>query len=148
MPRARTKKTGAVEEVLAQVQTVLSRSWKATLKALPAAPEEVVQNLSKRADQIAKDVRKGRKDLVKRIEKTVQQLDRRRQRVLATVEKRSSAIVDAAEERTAEVLKPLVKRLDIASHSHVEELQKRLTRVESKLSGPKARQTRSRRRAA
>jgi len=147
MPRAKMKKTGAVEDVLEQAQAVLSRSWKATLKALPAAPGEVVQNLSKRVDQIAKDVRKGRKGLVKRIEKTIQQLDRRRQRVLATVEKRSSAIVDAAEERTAEALKPLAKRLDLASHTHVEELQKRLARVESKLSGPKA-QTRPRRRAA
>lgn len=139
--------TKAVEGVLKQARGAVDRSWKATLKALPDGSEKAVRDLSKRVDQMAKDLRKSRKDLTKRVEKTVNDIDRRGRRAFARVEKRGNEILGNAEERTAGALKPLAKRLDIASHSEVAALQKRLARVESKISSAKARPVRRRRAA-
>lgn len=157
MARGKAKKaspvseiTSAVEDVLEQAQATLNRGLHAARKALPSGPDKVVQSLSKRASKAAKDLEKSRKSAVKRVEKTVNNLDRRRQRAVAAMEKRSSKLLDAAEDRAVKALRPIVKRLDIASQHDLSLLQARLSRLEHKVAGKakRPRQQRARKRAA
>jgi DNA anti-recombination protein RmuC len=146
MARAKSKKrqgadiTATVEDVLEQAQATLDRGMKAVAKAFPEA-DKAAKQLSKRVDRVSRDLEKNRKQAVKRVEKVVNDLDKRRKRVVKAVVKQRDEILDTVEARTAGVVRPLVQRLDIASHRELEKLQRRLAQVERKVSGTKSRTT-------
>jgi len=133
-----------LERVQAEAKRAIGRGYKATLEFLPAGPRKAVKelasqleaaagDLTKRGEKALKVVEKRRTALLGRVEKAVRSFERRGERALATVETQSSKFAATVEHRAVQVVKPLVRRLDIAAASEVEKLSKRLAHLERKL---------------
>jgi len=132
------------ERAQAEAQKALTRGYKATLGLLPPGPRKTVTELAEQIEDAATDlgtrgrkaltlVDKRRKALTARVEKAVTALDRRRARVLKAAEKQRQTLLSAVAKNTVGLVKPLVRRLDIASASELDRLGKRLTVLERKL---------------
>jgi polyhydroxyalkanoate synthesis regulator phasin len=133
-----------LERVRMEAERTIGRGYRATLELLPVGPRKAVkelasqveaasEDLTKRGQKALKAVVKQRKTLLGRVEKAVRALERRRDRAVATVERQGTKLAATFEERAAQAIKPVVRRLDIATASDVERLSKRLTQLERKL---------------
>lgn len=148
----RTQLTKRLQRVQSETEKVISRSYKAALELLPPAPRKVVKDVAsqleataeefnERGEKALKTADKQRKALLSRVEKAAKAFERRSGRALAMVETRSAQLVESFQQAAADAVRPIVRRLDIATLSDVENLGRRLAQVERKL-------TNGRRRAA
>jgi hypothetical protein len=135
-----------LQRVQAEAERVIGRGYKATLELLPAGSRKAVKELAsqvettagaltKRSQAALKAMEKQRKALLGRVGKAVRTFERNRERAFARVEVQSNKLAAAVEHRAAQVVKPLVRRFDIAAASELEKLSKRLAQVERKLAG-------------
>lgn len=133
-----------IQRVQAQAEKAISRSYKAALELLPAGPRKVVKDvasqleataeqLTERGEKALKTAEKQRKALLSRVEKAAKAFERRSGRALTTVETRGAKLVETFQQAAADVVRPIVRRLDIATLSEVEQLGKRLSQVERRL---------------
>lgn len=142
-----TRRTGLLkrlEQVQADAQHVIGRGYEATLELLPPRPRKAVkelasqietttEDLTARGRQALKAMEKRGQALQGRVESRVKAFARRGERTRAAVERRGTKLVATVEQRVARVLKPLARRLDIATASELERLSKRLAQLERKL---------------
>lgn len=127
--------------IQAEAEKAINRGYRATLELLPERPRKVVKeltsqieaganDLAKRSEKAFKTVEKRGNELVGRVEKAVRTLERRSGRVLTTVETQGAKLISTIEHRAAQVVRPLVRRLDIATLSDIERLSRRLAQLE------------------
>lgn len=130
--------------VQAQAERTIGRGYRATLELLPPRSRKAVkgladqigstaEELTARGRQAVKVIEKRRQALRGRVAQEVKGFARRGERARAAVETRGTELVATVERRFAQVLKPLARRLDIATASEVERLSKRLAQLERKL---------------
>ncbi len=133
-----------LEQVRVEAQRAMRRGYETTLELLPAGPrkalkelasqiETTAEELTKRGQKALKAAAKRRKALVGRVEKVVKAFERRGERARATVETQGTKLVATVEQAAADIVRPLARRLDIATLSDVERLGKRLAQLERKL---------------
>lgn len=92
------------------------------------------EKLAKRAlDLLPKNSRKMVKDVTSRVEKATRDLQRRSERAMKDAEAQRKKLVSAVERGAADVVKPLVDRLDIASRADVNRLSRRIAQLERKV---------------
>ena len=136
--------TRRLERVQAEAQRAINRGYHATLELLPAGPRKAVkelasqiettaEELAKRGQKALKSAEKRRKAFVGGVEKVAKAFERRGQRARATVETQGTKLVATVEQAAADIVRPLARRLDIATLSDVERLGKRLAQVERRL---------------
>ncbi len=134
------------EDVVERAESVAERGFDAALSVLPGPAEDLVRDLTKQTRKTVKTLDKRRTQAVKRVEKRIADLDKRRQRITKRAEKRIDGIVDAVEQGVSGVVRPVAKRLDLASQSEVASLKRRLSQLERKLgSAKRTRKTASKR---
>ena len=171
MARAAKKQTvlddvsEAFDEVTERAEVTLNRGWEAAFEVLPDRAEKFFRNLTKRTRKVSADLSKQtrkvsgdltkrRKEAGKRIDKAVSEFDKQRQRFAKRAEKRIDDVVDSVEHRVedvvglfersvAGVVRPVAKRLDLASRSEVANLKRRLTQVEKAVATKSANPRRS-----
>lgn len=130
------------ERVQTEAERVISRGYKATLELLPPGPRKTVKEftgqieaaaeaLNKRGQQALKLAEKRRKALVGSVEKAARAFSRRSERALEAME--TTRLAATVEQAAADFVRPLARRLDIATLSDVERLSKRLAHLERKL---------------
>jgi hypothetical protein len=143
-----TRRTGLskrLEQVQANAQRAIGRGYEATLELLPPRSRKAVEELASQIETTAEDLTARGRQALKAMEKRGQALQgrvesrvkafaRRGDRTRAAVERRGTNLVATVEQRVARVLKPLARRLDIATASELERLSKRLAQLERKLS--------------
>jgi len=135
-----------LERVQAEAERAISRGYNATLGLLPAAPRKAVkefahqleataETLSKRGQQAFKSVERRGKALVNRVERAVRAVERRGERALASVETQGAKLASTVEQRAARIVRPLARRLEIATLTDVERLSRRVAQLERRRSG-------------
>jgi polyhydroxyalkanoate synthesis regulator phasin len=153
MTKAAKKKTvvndlsGAIDDVVEQAERVLNRGWKAAFEVLPDRAEEIVDDLAKQSRKVQKDLDKRRKQVVKDVERAISRLDKRRDAFAKRAEKQIDQLFGSVEQSVSDIVRPVAKRLDIASNSDVTSLKRRLTQIE-KAVGTKTTRRRTRKTAA
>ena len=142
--KRRTGLTARFGQAQANAERALGRGYDATLQILPPRSRKAVQQLASqigataedvgaRGRQVLRAVSKQRQVLQDRLEQGVRRVGRRGERARAALETRGTRLIGTIERQAAAIVKPLVRRLDIAAASEVEQLRKRLAQLERKL---------------
>jgi polyhydroxyalkanoate synthesis regulator phasin len=99
-----------------RTEKLVNRTWKQALELLPAGP------------------RKRVKTAAARVEKRATDLQKRGEWTLKNARKQGENLVSRVETRAVEAMKPIVRRLDIASHNDIERLSRRVAQLERRFS--------------
>ena len=140
-----------VEQVQTEAEKVIARGYKAALGRLPVGSrkavkeftgqvEEATEELSRRGKRMLTMAEKRGKTLWGRFDKALTVLERRGNRAVKAAGKSVAAVqvsleksVSRLERRAIAALRPMVRRLDIATHSDIEKLSKRVAQLERRL---------------
>jgi hypothetical protein len=137
-----------LERAQAQAERAINRGYSATLDLLPAAPRKAVKELAhqlestaealtKRGQRVFKSVERRGRELVSRVERAVRAVERRRERAVARVETQRAKLASTVEHGAARIVRPLVRRLEIATLPDVERLSRRVAQLERRRGGVK-----------
>jgi len=133
-----------------EAERAVSRGYKAALELLPSGPRRVVteladqleataEQLSERGEKALKFAEKRRRALVGRVEKAARAFERRSGRALAAVETRGNQLVTRFEQAAADAVRPIARRLELATLTDVHQLGRRLAQVERKVANGRRR---------
>ena len=110
-----------VDELVGRAEKLIGQTWDQALDLLPAGPRKTVKDVSARVAKVRTDLRKqGRAALTR--------ADARREKLVATIEKQA-----------AQVIRPIVRGLDVATRADLDALRKRLTQLERRIEQTKER---------
>ncbi len=129
--------SSAFEDAVDRAEELLSRGWEAAMDAMPREAEKTIDDWTKQTRKLSRDLDKQRKQVVKRVEKTIADLDKRRARLEKQAEKRIDGIVGSVERSVGDAVRPVAKRLDLASSSEVTSLKRRMTQLEKQVGAKK-----------
>jgi hypothetical protein len=105
-----------LRQARARTEKLVNKTWKQALELLPAGP------------------RKRVKTAAARVEKRATDLQKRGERVLKNARRQGENLVSRVETRAVEAMKPIVRRLDIASRNDIERLSRRVAQLERRFS--------------
>jgi hypothetical protein len=142
--RAQTQATKVFGRARTRAEKVLEQGWKATLEALPTPARKAVKETTARIEKVATDLEKRRaeafklatrqrKDLLGRFEKERKTLVGRLAKQRKELTSQGIDLAGRIEKGAVAVVKPLVRRLDVASRSDIERLNKRVAMLERRL---------------
>jgi polyhydroxyalkanoate synthesis regulator phasin len=128
-----TELSGVIDDVVEQTEKALDRGRRIAFDVIPERAEELADDLAKQTRKVSNSLDKRRKQAVKQAEKRAAQLDKRREGLVKRVGKQIDRVVSAVEKGLADVVRPVAKRLDIASNTEVTALKRRLAQIEKKV---------------
>jgi polyhydroxyalkanoate synthesis regulator phasin len=105
-----------LRQARARTEKLVNKTWKQALELLPAGP------------------RKRVKTAAARVEKRATDLQKRGEWTLKNARKQGENLVSRVETRAVEAMKPIVRRLDIASRNDIERLSRRVAQLERRFS--------------
>jgi hypothetical protein len=133
-----------LQRVQSEAERAIGRGVKAALELLPAGPRKAVkelagqfeataQELAARGERVLKVAQKRRTALLHRVEKVTKAFERRGARARTVLAARGTRLAAAIERGAVDVVRPLARRLDLATQSELAQLSKRLTQLERRL---------------
>lgn len=128
---ARARKPRSVLGTLSKRAARLRSDASKTLVRLRKRGEKAVESGWEAAlDSVPPPARRAVRDARGTLRRLTAELERRRARALKIVEKRGENLVEQFEKRAADVMKPVVHRLNVASKSDIERLSRRIAKLE------------------